>query len=108
MKIVLSVLALFVFSMSARAQCQLQKLLASDMEQGDRFGSAVAIQGDWLIVGSPQDDDMGLQSGSAYVFRRNGSGWVEHQKLTASDGQPSDSFGFSVAMDAGTAVIGAP
>jgi hypothetical protein len=108
MKIVWNVLAVSVLSMSAWPQCQEQKLLASDMEQGDRFGSAVAIQGDWLIVGSPQDDDMGLQSGSAYVFRRNGNGWVEHQKLTASDGQPSDSFGFSVAMDGTTAVIGAP
>jgi hypothetical protein len=86
----------------------MQKLLASDMEQGDRFGSAVAIHGDWALIGAPQDDDRGLQSGSVYVFRRSGSGWIEHQKLTASDGQPSDAFGFSVAMDAGTAVIGAP
>jgi hypothetical protein len=108
MKIIWIVLALSVPSQASLAQCQVQKVLASDKEQGDRFGSAVAIQGDWMIIGSPQDDDLGLQSGSAYVFRRNGSGWIEHQKLSASDGQPSDAFGSSVSMDAGTAVIGAP
>src|SRR5688572_4337489 len=108
MKIVWSVLALSVLSLPIRAQCELQKLLASDLAQGDEFGSAVALQGDWALVGAPLDDDMGFQSGSVYVFRRNGSNWIEHQKLTASDGQPSDSFGFSVAMDDGTAVIGAP
>src|SRR5688572_17564813 len=108
MKIVWSVLALSVLSLPIRAQCELQKLLASDLAQGDEFGSAVALQGDWALVGAPLDDDMGFQSGSVYVFRRNGIGWIEHQKLTASDEQPSDSFGFSVAMDATRAVIGAP
>lgn len=36
-----------------------------------------------------------------------GAGWAELQKLSASDGETSDQFGLSVALDGDTAVIGA-
>jgi hypothetical protein len=107
MRVVGTLCALLALSAPAHAQRQVQRLLASDMAQGDEFGTSVAIAGDWALIGAPLDDDFGLQSGSVYVFRRNGIGWTEVQKLTASDGQPSDSFGFSVAMEGTTAVIGA-
>lgn len=83
------------------------KLLASDGAVQDVFGSAVAFDGDTAIVGSTHDDDNGWDSGSAYVFTRVGSVWTEQAKLVPADGASSDVFGWSVAIDGNTAVIGA-
>src|SRR5262249_53881388 len=45
--------------------------------------------------------------GSAYVFVRSGNVWTEQAKLLASDGQPNDHFGNSVAISGDTVVVGA-
>ena len=84
------------------------KLTASDAARGDRFGLALALSGDTLLVGAPFDSDTGSLSGSVYVFRLEGGTWSQRQKLAASDGRPFDNFGFSVSLDGGTAIVGAP
>ena len=66
----------------------------------------MAIDGDTAIVGAYGDDDNGSASGSAYVFTRSGSTWTQQQKITASDGVSNDYFGWSVAIDGDTAVVG--
>ena len=53
------------------------------------------------------DDDNGTASGSAYVFRHDGTQWVEETKLLASDGAAYDWFGRSVAISGDIALIGA-
>ena len=73
----------------------------------DHFGSAVAIDGDTMVVGANRDDDKSANSGSAYVFVRSGSTWTQQQKLTASDGYLDDNFGNSVAISGDTIVVGA-
>ncbi len=83
------------------------KLLASDGAAGDRFGTAVSISGDVAVVGAYADDDNGSDSGSAYVFRWNGSSWAEEQKLLAPDGMAGDGFGFSVSVSGSVVVVGA-
>jgi hypothetical protein len=83
------------------------KLLASTAAANDRFGSSVAIDGDTAVVGAPRVDDRGVDSGLAYAFRRDGTGWVEEAQLAASDGTASDRFGNSVALDGSTALVGA-
>jgi hypothetical protein len=83
------------------------KLIASNIAAGDRFGVSVALHGNTALVGARQDDDKGLDSGSAYVFVWNGSSWAEEAKLTATDGAAGDWFGHSVALDGDTAVVGA-
>ena len=93
---------------AARAQCQAAKLTASDMAQGDEFGTSVAIAGDWALIGKPQDDDIADQSGAAYLYLRNGAAWPQYQKLKASDAEFGDAFGTSVAMSGTVAVVGAP
>src|SRR5699024_655020 len=40
-------------------------------------------------------------------FTEGDGGWSEAQKLTSNDGAANDHFGDSVALEAGTAVIGA-
>jgi hypothetical protein len=80
------------------------KLLASDGAAGDRFGRSVAVYGETAVIGAWKDD---TSSGSAYVFTRTGGVWTEQAKLLASDGAASDYFGFNVALEGRTAVIGA-
>ncbi|MCK9516995.1 MAG: FG-GAP repeat protein [Ottowia sp.] len=87
------------------------KLVASDGAADDRFGYSVAISGDGTtaIIGSYQDDDLGDQSGSAYIFTRSGSTWTQQAKLVPSDGAANDWFGFLVAIsgDGNTTIVGA-
>ncbi len=99
--------AAYVFRSEGSAWIEQQKLLASDGEEDDLFGCSVAISGDSVLVGAKRDDVFYAERGSAYVFRFDGSSWVEEQKLVAHDGVASDYFGGSVAMCDGTAVIGA-
>ena len=85
------------------------RFTASDGADSDQFGSAVAVDGGTAVVGAPQDDDNGDNSGSAYVFTRHPlSGiWGQKAKLTASDRDANDYFGSSVAVRGGTIVVGA-
>jgi hypothetical protein len=89
---------------------QQAKLTASDGAADDLFGSSVAISGDTVVVGAPNDDS---SRGSAYVFVKPGTGgWInsnETAKLTASDGQSADLFGSvrGVAISGDTVVVGA-
>jgi FG-GAP repeat protein len=87
---------------------QQQKLEASDAAAGDRFGDAVAISGETVVVGAPEDDGAaGNDQGSAYVFVRGGGVWTQQQKLLASAPAAQDNFGFSVAISGETVVVGA-
>ena len=96
----------YVFQRRGRGWRQIAKLIASDSAAGDQFGT-VAISGDTIVVGARLDADIGAQSGSAYVFERNGSRWQEVAKLTASDGTLFDQFGQSTAISGNTIVVGA-
>ena len=84
-----------------------QKLLALDGVAGDNFGNWVTFNGDTALIGAPNDDDNGADSGAAYVFTRTGTTWTQQQKLLASDGQAGDIFGSSVSLSGDTALIGA-
>lgn len=84
-----------------------QKLIAFDADAGDRFGWSVAVSGINTIVGAYLNDDAGVSSGSAYLFRYNGSAWITEQKLAADDGAGGDFFGFAVAVSGETAFVGA-
>ena len=100
--------AAYVFVRSGATWSQQQKLIAGDAAENDLFGRAVSISGDTIVVGAWRDDDLGVDSGSAYVFLRNGTTWSQQQKLTASDGAAADWFGESVALHEERIVIGAP
>ena len=81
------------------------KLLASDAAAGDQFGQAVAVSGDYAIVGAYGDDG---QAGSAYIFRRTGTNtWDAGTKIIASDKRSGDYFGQGVAISGDYAIVGA-
>jgi len=84
---------------------ELSKITASDGAAGDVFGAPVSIGSGRIVVGSRWDDDNGTNSGSAYIFDLDGN---ELTKITASDGTEFDVFGWSLAVDCGRIVVGAP
>ena len=71
-------------------------------------GWSVAISGDSLIIGVPHDDSGAENSGTAFVFVRKGKKWDQRAKLGADDPTKADNFGFSVAIDRNTAIVGVP
>ena len=97
----------YVFIRAGGAWIAEGKLTANDAASGDQFGWSAAISGDTIIVGAPKDTPAGIDSGSAYVFIRTGGTWIIEAKLTGSSLAPNDMFGWSVAIDGDTAVVGA-
>ncbi|MHC5114794.1 MAG: FG-GAP repeat protein [Planctomycetota bacterium] len=88
------------------------KLTASDGAGGDEFGQSVAAHGDLIVVGAHKNDDAcptdpHCNSGAAYVFRFDGSSWIEEAKLTAPDAEVRDQFGVSIAVRGDLVVVGA-
>jgi hypothetical protein len=86
------------------------KITASDGAGGDKFGFSVAINNDEIAIGASEDDDNGVNSGSAYVFKRPMGGWIsmtETAKLVSSDGNGSDLFGYSISISDNTILVGA-
>ncbi len=83
------------------------KITASDGSSNDKFGTSVGLSGDYAIVGTDATDDNGTSSGSAYIFKRSGSTWLEQAKLIASDATAADFFGENVAISGDYAIIGA-
>ena len=98
----------YVFTRSGTDWAFEATLAADDGAASDRFGLALAVEGDTAIAGSPsaQIGANGYQ-GAAYVFARSAGAWTLQRKLTGSDSAAFDEFGVSVALDAGTAVVGA-
>ena len=82
------------------------KIMANDSSATDLFGYSVTADGGYLVVGAPRDDDKGKDSGSAYIFRFNGTAWIQEAKLVASDGGIEDGFGTSVDIDNGRIIVG--
>ncbi len=94
----------YVFYWDGSNWVQEDKLTAPDGEAGDEFGTSVCLYGDYAIIGAR---GVGINIGSAYVFKRDGSNWVQERKLTASDGEDYDEFGISVAIEGDYALVGA-
>ena len=103
----LGLLAAFAGLASAHHAAE-YKIIPADLSTGDQFGFAVDIDGGYACAGAPRQDDLGADSGSVYVLDLQGADWVEAGKLHASDGAAGALFGYSVAINGDTIVVGAP
>ena len=99
--------SVYVFERINDEWIQHAKLTADDGASGDNFGRSVGISGNFAIVGADGDDDNGASSGSAYVFERLSGAWMQRSKLTASDGENGDRFGYSVSIYGNFCIVGA-
>lgn len=90
--------SVYVFVRGDTGWVQQAHLKAPDAARGDNFGWSVAVEGDTIAVGSPDDDLAHGNMGSVHVYARSGSAWTHHAKLTGSSGWVGDHFGSSVAQ----------
>ena len=97
----------YVFTRTGTIWTQQAKLLASDSNEYDNFGTSVFLDDDTALIGAPYDDDNGLDAGSAYVFTRAGFNWTQQAKLLPLENTTYDWFGCSLCLDGYTALIGA-
>ncbi len=97
--------AVYIFTRIATVWSQQAKLLAADGLAYDSFGSSLSIEADSVVIGASLDDDMGTNSGSAYIFTRNAAVWSQQAKLLASNGASNDIFAASVSISGDSVVI---
>jgi hypothetical protein len=96
----------YLFKCTGATWAQEAKLISSDGAEDDLFGQSVSISGDYAIVGAPENDDNGTDTGSAYLFKRTGATWAQESKLLSSDGAEDDLFGYSVSISGAYAIVG--
>lgn len=97
----------------APAQPGMQRLRVEAGAPGDRLGASVALRGDLLVVGAPQDPGDDAQSragqgtsGSVHLFEFKNDAWVWVAQLTPSEESPGMRFGAAVAVDeSGTRLV---
>lgn len=85
---------------------EIARLVAPDSSTGDRFGRAVAVDGDRLLIGA--DPEFGRGVGAVHAFRRTATGWRASQHLIPLDGEALDGFGATVVVRGNLALVGAP
>jgi hypothetical protein len=112
--------AAYVFVRDGGRWQQQAYLKASNSERDDRFGWAVAVDGDLIVVGAPEEDSGGAgvgapesdnsasNAGAAYVFERRNRSWTQVAYLKPDNPDPRDRFGTSVAIDGERILVGAP
>jgi len=111
--------AVYVFERNGTNWTQQAYLKASNTGPTNWFGASVGLFDGVLLVGAQrenahgrgvnanQENDGARYSGAAYAFVRNGTNWMQHAYLKASNSRPNDNFGISLALSGNTCVIGA-
>jgi hypothetical protein len=113
--------AVYVYTRTAQAWTEQQKLKASNADSDDWFGWSLALSADGtrLAVGAMREDGNGADelddsvgnSGAVYVFQHDqGNGWSQQAYVKASTPGSNDEFGRAVALsaDGSTLAVGAP
>ena len=95
----------YIFKWNGQDWSEECKIVASDGNPGDMFGTAVAIDGDNIIVGAPGESS---STGAVYFYKKEGVIWIELNKVVPTDGNYDCLFGTSVSMSGSNALIGAP
>jgi len=97
----------YVFRFDGTSWVEEAKLRANDAASNDNFGVAVSLSGDGALIGAWGNADAGLVTGSAYLFRLEGTAWEQEAKIVPDDAAAGDGFGLSVALDGEGMLIGA-
>ena len=97
-----------IYQYNGNAWVFMQKLTDATGASGDNFGNCVAISGNRVIIGAPNDDiGAAVNQGSVSVFQYNVSSWVLMQKITDGGGAANDNFGISVSISGNNILVGA-
>lgn len=99
----------FIFENLQEQWGEAVELTPSDGVSGDNFGVAVAVDGDFVMVGAThKDNDNGVFSaGAVYAFKNTNGSWHEIDKISLSVTPHLSYFGKSVSLYKKWVVIGA-
>lgn len=105
--------AAYVYQRQSFTSWQLmQRLAPPNPELLGHFGTAVAIRGDHIMIGAPDegiDPPTALnisKAGAVHHFVKTGPTWAPVQKILASDRYPDDGFGRALAFNGELLVVG--
>ena len=103
--------SVYVFTRHGGTWQQQALLEAAFPQQGDGFGTSLALsgEGDTLAVGAPGEGNPQSVGGTVYVFTRSGDRWNPQQSLNAQAPDMGDRFGETLALsqDGNTLAVGA-
>ena len=100
--------AVYVFDLVNDQWQQTVRLTPPDLALNDFFGNSVSLDGDRILVGSPNDTNAdGTGAGSAYIFELSNGSWQFSSKLTTGTPAAGSDFGWSVDLEGDRAVVGA-
>lgn len=111
--------AAYIFTRNGTTWTQQFYLKAFNSDAGDEFGTAVAVDGDTAVVGSPHEASAGTfigtllsgnnaqDAGAAYIFVRTGTSWAQQAYVKASNTGSGDQFGQSCTISNDTVCVGA-
>lgn len=97
-----------VYRLAAGSGPPVDTLRAPDRSWPDRFGAAMALEDDRLLVGAPHDSEHGWDAGAVWSFRRQDGFWRLEGRLAPGGPEGGARFGASVALRKTLAVVGAP
>lgn len=102
-----SLVIALILGVLSNAFSQEQKLNPSDTQGFDHFGESVALSLNYAIVGNPDHDANGSNSGAVYIFKKENEIWNLQTKILPQDGGTNDRFGSAVSIYGTTILIGA-
>jgi hypothetical protein len=100
--------AVYIYTRSGVNWSQVQRLLPPSPNTTGNFGIAVALEGDYLIIGEPGNLNGSDVASLAYVYQRAGGSFTLAQTLTAQNANSPTEFGLAIAISGSKLLIGAP
>ena len=97
--------AVYVYQAQGGTWIESGRLETTDRSPADSLGTGLAMNNDWIMVGTIAQDD---RTGAAYAFRREGESWVQHSKIRPADIDEGDTFGSRIALQGNQMLISAP
>lgn len=99
----------FIYTYDGKSWGQRHRLTPPEPHVYDGYGMSVAITDTLIIIGSPFDDEKGINCGAIYIYSLSNKKWIFDTKLTPEDGEGGYQFGYSVTVSkSGTIAVGSP
>jgi len=90
------------------ATTETRRVLSQNPSRFARFGDAVALHGDRLVIGAERDDVGADDAGAVEIFDWDGAAWIPSDTIRAPIPVEDEYFGRAVAFAGDTLVVGSP
>ncbi|MEE3228276.1 MAG: hypothetical protein VX237_04160, partial [Chloroflexota bacterium] len=114
--------AVYVYEKTGTSWAMQAFIKAANNDASDQFGSSVAINGETIAAGAPEEDsnqttitngtsassnDSSAASGAVYVYKRTGTSWNQEAYIKSDNMTAGDNFGHVLAIYGDTLAVGA-